>query len=247
MCFLGRSFYFLGLLFFSSDEFRYLNLYPNTPKVFLGLVKYTGAAFLPLLDDTVDVMLQGIDRFTSPLPVHVIMRILHSIVGVLYNIAVEERVERERKVKEENQKKVEEEISWETKEKESGAEERVGKEGEVEKGIEAVRRYFTERHKKKETEQKEVPKERPTEVSSGRVTIEDFNEEGEGKEEEGGKAEEVEEEEPDKNEENSKKEDKIKTKITRRQREFVRQILEKSRNFVGYSIRELKMLILGIP
>eukprot|EP00026_Physarum_polycephalum_P001026 Phypoly_transcript_01027.p1 GENE.Phypoly_transcript_01027~~Phypoly_transcript_01027.p1 ORF type:complete len:1229 (-),score=281.34 Phypoly_transcript_01027:30-3716(-) len=222
-----------------SYRMKYLNLYPNTPKVFLGLVKYTGAAFLPLLDDTVDLMLQSIDRFTSPLPVYVIMRILHSIVGVLYNVAVEERAERERKAKETR-------TNEEGKEGEAGeGGERKVKEEEI-KGIEAVRRYFTEHHKKKETGKKEAAQERTTErSSSGNVTIEDFNEEeeeGEGKEQ--GKEEE-EEDEP-KSEESEKREDKIKTKITRRQREFVKQILEKSRNFVGYSIRELKMLILDI-
>ena len=173
-------------------------------------MKHTGAAFLPLLDDTIDVMLQSVDKFMSPLPVFVIMRILHSIVGVLYQIAVEERTEREEQVRE-------------AKSAEGS------QESKAEKGVEAVRSYFTEHHKRKEAE-KDPPKERSMPSS---VKIEDFNEE-----------EEMEMEEQVSK--NTKKEDSIKTTITRRQREFVRQILEKSRNFVGYSSRELKMLILSI-
>lgn len=147
------------------------------------------------------------------------MRILHSIIGVLYHIAVEERVEREKIKRQEQEKEAE------SNRAESG------------KSIEDVRSYFKEYLEKKEVERKEIPNERP--AKSGNVTIEDFQED----------EQEQAEEEPDgdaEEEVKGKKADSISTQITRRQREFARQILEKARHFVGYSIKELKMLILGI-
>lgn len=208
---------------------RYLSLHPNAPKVFFGLVKYTGHAFLPLLDDTVALMLSSIDHFSSPLPVFILMRILHSIVGVLYGIAVEERKTRE-KEKEEKREKVQD--PEDTKKM-------------VDESVEELRKYFEDFKKKKD--QPEPPKRaKPTEDDAEwkSVKIEEILEGDEEKENEevDQEEEEAEEDKIDK----KKLDDNFKTKITRRQREFVRQILEKSRHFVGYSIREMKLLILDI-
>ena len=78
----------------------YLDVYTNTPKVFLGLVRFTGIGFLPLLDDTIDSVLRSIDLYSSKILIFSFVRILHSIVCLLYNTAVDERKIREQVVKE---------------------------------------------------------------------------------------------------------------------------------------------------
>jgi hypothetical protein len=74
-----------------SHRMKYLDVYVSTPKVFLGLVKFTGIGFLPLLDDTIDLVLHSIDLFSSPLLVYSFVKILHSIICILYQTAIEER------------------------------------------------------------------------------------------------------------------------------------------------------------
>lgn len=214
---------------------RYLSLHPNAPKVFFGLVKYTGHAFLPLLDDTVALMLSSIDHFSSPLPVFILMKILHSIVGVLHGIALDERKDRE--IEKETKKRAEE-SKGEGKEKVA--------DDVVNDSVEELRKYFEDFKKRKEQPEPPKPKLLEDDAEWKSVKIQEILE-GEDSDSEKEEIEDEDEEAPEEDKINKKKlEDNVKTKITRRQREFVRQILEKSRNFVGYSMRDMKLLILDI-
>lgn len=174
------------------------------------MIKYTGLAFLPLLDDTVEMMLHSVDQYTSSLPIFVFMRILHSIVGVLHKIAVQERNERQ------SQPTPPSSVEEGKEKSEPQARSKLS--------IEEIRKYFKDHHERKEKEKQErerQPKEEEPEVIE---------------------REEEEEPEPEK----KPKKDTFNTQITRRQRLFVKHIIEKSRHFVGSAMRELKLLVLDI-
>lgn len=79
------------------------------------------------------------------------------------------------------------------------------------------------------------------------IDIQKKKDEAKAKAEQG--IEEEEEPQEDEHKENKAEEEKknhYNTAITRRQRAFVKRILEKARHFAGSSFRELKLLVLGI-
>eukprot|EP01132_Coremiostelium_polycephalum_P005986 gene5986-7458_t len=70
----------------NKNHMKYLNLYPNTPNIFEGILNITGLGFLPFLSDTVRMILYSLDlAIENSNDTTTFIQILFNIVKVLYN------------------------------------------------------------------------------------------------------------------------------------------------------------------